>query len=87
MKKPHGKEKVGVVMSEFKKGTLKSSSGEKVTNRKQAVAIAMSEASLSKKDMAHGSSSPNGYTQEEVERSQRDSKNLEEVRSTGRKKS
>jgi hypothetical protein len=36
--------KVGVVMSEYKKGNLKSSSGKKVTNPKQAVAIAMSEA-------------------------------------------
>ena len=36
--------KVGIVMSEFKKGTLKSSSGKKVTDPKQAKAIAMSEA-------------------------------------------
>jgi hypothetical protein len=36
--------KVGEVMHEFKDGTLKSSSGQKVTNRKQAVAIALSEA-------------------------------------------
>lgn len=31
-------------MKEFKEGELKSSSGEKVTNRKQAVAIGISEA-------------------------------------------
>lgn len=37
-------EKVGKVMKEFKEGKLKSSSGEKVTNRKQAVAIGISEA-------------------------------------------
>lgn len=37
-------EKVGDVMHEFKEGKLKSSSGEKVTNRKQAVAIGISEA-------------------------------------------
>lgn len=37
-------EKVGKVMKEFKEGELKSSSGEKVTNRKQAVAIGISEA-------------------------------------------
>ena len=43
-KKLPGKEKVGVVMSEFKRGTLNSGSGDKVTNRKQAVAIALSEA-------------------------------------------
>ena len=44
----HGQEKVGVVMHEFKHGTLHSGSGEIVKNRKQAVAIAMSEAGLSK---------------------------------------
>ena len=43
------KEKVGVVMSEFKKGTLHSGSGEKVTNPKQGIAIALSEAGMSKK--------------------------------------
>ena len=37
-------QKVGVVMSEFKRGKLKSSSGETVTNPKQAQAIAPSEA-------------------------------------------
>ena len=35
--------KVGKVMDEFAAGTLKSSSGQRVTNRKQAIAIAMSE--------------------------------------------
>ena len=40
--------KVGKVMGEFKSGALKSSSGQKVTNRKQAMAIAMSEAGKSK---------------------------------------
>jgi hypothetical protein len=38
------KEKVGVVMKEFKRGTLHSGSGEKVTNPKQAIAISLSEA-------------------------------------------
>ena len=33
-------EKVREVMSEFKRGELKSSNGEKVTDRKQALAIA-----------------------------------------------
>ena len=36
--------KVGKVMEEFKEGKLKSSSGEKVKKRKQAVAIGISEA-------------------------------------------
>lgn len=44
-----GKKKVEKVMHEFKGGGLKSSNGRKVTNRKQAVAVAMSEAGLSKK--------------------------------------
>jgi len=44
-----GKEKVGKVMKEFQSGKLKSSSGKKVTNPKQAVAIAMSEAGMPKK--------------------------------------
>lgn len=38
------KEKVGVVMKEFKRGTLNSGSGAKVTNPKQAKAIGLSEA-------------------------------------------
>jgi len=37
-------EKIGVVMHEYKEGDLKSSSGEKVTDKKQALAIAISEA-------------------------------------------
>lgn len=36
--------KVGLVMHEWKAGKLKSSSGRKVTNIKQALAIAISEA-------------------------------------------
>ena len=39
-----GKKKVHKVMSEYKHGSLKSGSGGKVKNRKQAVAIALSEA-------------------------------------------
>lgn len=38
-------EKVQSVMREFKEGSLKSSSGQKVKSPKQAVAIALSEAS------------------------------------------
>jgi len=36
--------KVGKVMKEFKEGKLKSSSGDKVRDRKQAIAIGISEA-------------------------------------------
>ena len=43
-KKLPAKDKVEVVMKEFKKGTLHSGSGAKVTNPKQGIAIALSEA-------------------------------------------
>jgi hypothetical protein len=39
-----GRGKVEKVMLEYKEGTLKSGSGKRVTNRKQAVAVALSEA-------------------------------------------
>lgn len=41
--------KVATVLSEFKADTLRSSSGQKVTNPKQAIAIGLSEAGLSRK--------------------------------------
>ena len=43
-----GQNKVRKVMDEFKSGKLKSSSGQKVTNPKQAIAIGLSEAGMSK---------------------------------------
>ena len=43
-KKNKGEAKVEKIMHEFKDGTLKSSSGQKVTDRKQAIAIGLSEA-------------------------------------------
>jgi hypothetical protein len=51
MKKPSKKQaKVGKVMHEFKSGTLHSGKGGKVVkNPKQAIAIALSEAKMSKK--------------------------------------
>ena len=39
--------KISKVMGEYKEGSLKSSSGQKVKSRDQAVAIAMSEAGRS----------------------------------------
>jgi len=53
MKKKAKKAKVAKVMKEFKSGTLNSGSsrGPVVTNRKQAVAIALSQAKMSKKKM------------------------------------
>lgn len=44
------KEKVSTVMREFKEGKLKTSYGEKVTNPKQAIAIALSEAGIKRKE-------------------------------------
>lgn len=41
--------KIETVMSEFKDQSLRSSSGQPVTSRKQAVAIALSEAGQSRK--------------------------------------
>jgi hypothetical protein len=41
--------KVEKVMHEFKAGSLKSSSGKKVTSRKQAIAIGLSEQAAAKK--------------------------------------
>ena len=43
-KKPAAKAKVAKVMGEFKSGDLQSSSGDKVTSKPQALAIAMAEA-------------------------------------------
>jgi hypothetical protein len=48
-KKPtKAEKKVSKVMREYGAGTLKSSSGKKVTSRQQAIAIALSEAGKSK---------------------------------------
>jgi len=49
-KKPtKAQKKVEKVMSEYKSGALKSSSGQKVKSRKQAIAIALSEAGMARK--------------------------------------
>jgi hypothetical protein len=53
MKKAAKKAKVAKVMKEFKSGTLNSGSsrGPVVTGRKQAIAIALSQAKMSNKKM------------------------------------
>ena len=52
-----GQKKVGKVMREFKAGKLHSGKSKKIVrNPKQAIAIALSEAGMSKKGMAHGGS-------------------------------
>ena len=50
MTKKEKQAKIRKVMKEFKSGKLKSSSGEKVENRSQAIAIALQQAGMSKKD-------------------------------------
>lgn len=47
MKLTQAAKKIGKVMGEYKDGKLKSSSGQPVKSRDQAVAIAMSEAGRS----------------------------------------
>jgi len=42
--KAKGQRKIHKVMQEKKEGVLRSGSGQKVTSRKQAIAIALSEA-------------------------------------------
>ena len=49
--KRSGRKKVGKVMGEYKRGSLKSSSGRTVKKREQAVAIALSEARRSGADV------------------------------------
>ena len=53
MNKKQKQAKIARVLREFKAGTLKSSGGEKITNYKQAVAVALSSAGMSmpKKDL------------------------------------
>jgi len=41
--------KIKTVMGEFKRKTLKTGAGKKVTSRKQAIAISISEARAAKK--------------------------------------
>ena len=48
------RERVREEMHKFKTGTLKSSSGKKVTSRKQAVAISLSESGQSKRKRKRG---------------------------------
>ena len=58
-----GRAKVQKVMHEFKEGELRSGSkhGPKVQSREQAIAIAMSEAGMSKKRMKkHNPAAPYG---------------------------
>jgi hypothetical protein len=49
----HGKDKVAFVMKEFAAGRLKSSDGKVVTDKKQAAAIAYSEAGMKSQQPGH----------------------------------
>ena len=71
-----GKPKVAKVMREFKEGSLRSGSkkGPKVTDRKQAVAIALSEAGLSKKAAKGGE-----VKEEKAEAGHPDSERMEKM--------
>lgn len=51
--KEEKRERTEEEMHKFKKGKLRSSNGKKVTSRKQAIAIALSESGQSRKDK-HG---------------------------------
>lgn len=51
------KKKIEKVLHEFKEGELKQKSGRKVTDHKQAVAIALSEAGVSRQRKPGGASS------------------------------
>jgi ribosomal protein L21E len=52
MKKTKAEKKISKVMTEYKKGTLHSGKGGPVVkNKKQAIAIALSEADKTKKPM------------------------------------
>lgn len=46
--------KIRKVLSEFRSGRLRSSSGQRVTSRGQAIAIALSEAGVSEKQKKKG---------------------------------
>ena len=54
MKSGSKQSKIKTVMKEWKEGKLKSSSGDKVTNPKQAIAIALSEAQMANKKRGGG---------------------------------
>lgn len=62
-------EKIGVVMKEFEKGELKSGSGEKVTDPKQALAIGYSEAEKAKdKEIPDGQDKPETAGEEKADK-------------------
>jgi len=65
MKETKKQKKIHSVMKEFKDGTLKSSNGKKVTNRKQAIAIALSYGKHGWEKAAHIHALQQGYMAKE----------------------
>lgn len=58
----HKDEKVGQVLGEFKRGTLRSSTGARVTQRDQAVAIALRQAGVPPRPEDRSSHNTHGVT-------------------------
>lgn len=81
-----GQKKVGKVMHEFKHGQLKSGGRKKVTSRKQAIAIGLSEARRSGAKVAPKKSSSSSSSKKSTSKSS-GSKKTASKKSTGRKSS
>ena len=77
--------KIARVMREFKAGTLKGSDKKKVTNRKRAIAIALSEAGMSMKGKsdAYGDSYVDSMCMEEEEEEEEMDESAGEARCRG----
>ncbi len=71
-------EKVQEVMHEMKEGKLKSGSGKKVTNRKQAIAIALSEAREEGEKVPEKPKEKKSKTQEESPKTSKEKKKRSE---------
>jgi hypothetical protein len=73
-------DKMEKVMHEYKTGELKTSSGKKVTNRKQAVAIGMSEQRREEQRETHYNTPHKNKSQEEIIEDYRNAKSSEDYR-------
>lgn len=72
--KSSAKRKFETVLGEFKAGTLRSSSGDKVTDKDQALAIAFSEARAIQPSFGKGGKRPRGssnFTEKDLARGYR----------------
>lgn len=70
-KDPEKQKKVQKVMEEFKAGTLKGSDSKVITDKKQALAVAMSEAGMSKKAEISEEEDEEKKKKEEVEKAKK----------------